>query len=131
MFNKITRGIPVIFLWVAGLAIIAHMIIPHDHHQEESDAGQENSCPVSNDKTGNHSGFPIHCHICNDLTSEKAIILVVHRNIQCTNILTERSINFTFPGLNTCITKIFEFPGTNFKSEIPGLYLLRAPPCTV
>jgi hypothetical protein len=70
----VKKFIPVSFLWLACLAIVAHMIIPHDHHLSDSTAGQDDSCPVSDNIPGHKTGFPIHCHALHDLASEKAVI---------------------------------------------------------
>lgn len=131
MRNKIFRNIPVFFLWVAGLAINAHMIIPHDHHQVESVAGEEDACPVSNNKTDHHAGFPVHCHFCNDLTSEKAVTLSVYRNIQSKCFITPDL--FDLAALKPVYNRIqiFEFTSLPFKSDIPDLSHLRAPPSLV
>ena len=86
MMSKIIKKIPVFFLWLAGLAIIAHIIIPHDHHLAGLFINQEDVCPVSNGKTGHSSGFPIHCHAFNDLASEKATKFVLTRNIPTNDI---------------------------------------------
>jgi hypothetical protein len=128
MRNNIIKKIPVLFLWMAGLAINAHAIIPHDHHQFESIADQEDTCPATTHSTNHHSGFPVHCHACNDLTSEKAVGLAVLRNIQCTNFVITPFYNFTSPELHPTGIRIIEQIRQPLRSEIPDLYLLRAPP---
>jgi hypothetical protein len=74
--NKIIKNTSAFFLLLAGLAIILHSIIPHDHHLAESCISQNDSCPLSGNNTDNHgvnpSGSPVHCHAFNDLVSEKA-----------------------------------------------------------
>ena len=63
-----------LFLWLAGLALVAHLIIPHDHHTIDSFASEDKTCPVENNHHGdNHRGSPIHCHAFNDLAAEKAV----------------------------------------------------------
>lgn len=128
MRNKIFRNITVYFLWVAGLAVNAHMIIPHDHHQVDTVAGQEDPCPVSNSKTDHHSGFPVHCHFCNDLTSEKAVTLLVYKNIQCKYFVAPDLFILTAFKPNDNGIQIFEFTTLPFKSDIPDLSRFRAPP---
>jgi hypothetical protein len=128
MRNRIIKNISVYFLWAAVLAINAHMIIPHDHHQIESAASQENTCPVSNDNSNHHKGFPVHCHAFNDLASEKAILLVVFRNIQCKYFVSTCLPGITSFKLQTTGIRLFEFTISPIKSNIPDLSLLRAPP---
>jgi hypothetical protein len=128
MWNTVMRSIPVFFLWAAGLAINAHGIIPHDHHQVESVAGQEDSCPVSPEKENHKTGFPIHCHFCNDLTSEKAVLQVLFRNIQCKYFVITGLTDYLILNLYPNGIKTVEFIRLPFKSEIPVLSLFRAPP---
>lgn len=118
----------VFFLWFAIVAINAHMIIPHDHHDVESTASQESNCPASNNNDNHHSGFPVHCHACNDLTSEKAVAFVVFRNIECKYFFTTSLFDLTALKLQTTGIRLFEFTRLPFKSYIPDLSLLRAPP---
>ncbi len=97
MMRKIIKNISVFFLWLAWLVITAHVIIPHDHHLAESFTNQEDSCPVSNGKTSHSSGFPVHCHAFNDLTSEKATTYYFTCNIQYNNIVISSFFDpFTF-----------------------------------
>ncbi len=68
----INRKIQHFSLLLAVLIIIAHMVIPHDHHLAGTIPGQDETCPYSKNNTGNHKGFPVHCHAFNDLNAEKA-----------------------------------------------------------
>ena len=75
------KYISVYFMWLAVVAIWAHMIIPHDHHISETYSDQEQNCPASHHHSGDKSGFPVHCHAFNDLASEKARSFHISRNI--------------------------------------------------
>jgi hypothetical protein len=120
--SKLAPNISVFFLWIAILAICAHLIIPHDHHLSESAAGQEESCPVSNGNAENHSGFPIHCHAFNDLTSERARTIInsqiIHNNVP---ELRSTSDSFQFGLYLACIK--FE----DIRILIPDSYYLKFP----
>lgn len=131
MRSRIIKNISVCFLWVAIVAINAHMVIPHDHHDIESTASQESNCPASDNNSDHQSGFPVHCHACNDLASEKALIVVVFRNIECKYFLTTGLFDLTSLKLQTTRINFFEFTRLPFKSYIPDLSLLRAPPYLV
>jgi hypothetical protein len=125
---KIIKNIPVFFLWLAGLAVNAHMIIPHDHHLVWSGTSQEDSCPVSNSKSTHHSGFPIHCHAFNDLASEKATSYLVTRIAQHNDFIKS--------SLSDLIADKFQFSGIriiDIREPFPDSHLLefsslRAPP---
>jgi hypothetical protein len=69
--RKIFKYISVFSLWLAGLIMSAHLIIPHDHHLADSFSNQDINCPASNNESRHHTGFPIHCHAFNVLASEK------------------------------------------------------------
>jgi hypothetical protein len=131
MRSRIFKNISVCFLWVAIVAINAHMIIPHDHHDVESTVSQESTCPASNDNSNHHPVFPVHCHACNDLSSEKAVVLMVFRNIECKYYVTPSLFDLTAFKLQTTRINFFEFTRLPFKSYIPDLSLLRAPPYLV
>jgi hypothetical protein len=122
------KNISVFSLWLACLAIVAHMIIPHDHHLSESVAGQDDTCPVSDNKTGHKTGLPIHCHALHDLTSDKVSKVQNLRVVP--NIVFESSIwsdittsKIQFPGIT-----IIYLPEPFFDAYLPDLSLLRGPP---
>jgi hypothetical protein len=82
MMTWIFKNIHLFSLFLSALILNAHMIIPHDHHQADSDLCQEKSYPVSDNRTNHHSTFPPHCHAFNDMTSEKAITCVIIKYFQ-------------------------------------------------
>ena len=115
-------------MWVAWLVLIAHQIVPHDHHSADYFTAKEDSCPVSNGKTSHSSGFPIHCHAFNDLTSEKATTYFFSENIRY-NITAVNSFfePFALELQFSCITIIDirkPFPYSHLLEFSP----LRAPP---
>jgi len=126
--SKFLKNIPVFFLWVAGLTLSAHQIIPHDHHITDSFSNQEKNCPASNSESGHKSGFPLHCHAFNDLASEKAKPVQVLQNIQFSfvtfSILTDSSA-FNLQGSRI---SLIDFSKSIFNSFALDLSLLRAPP---
>ena len=128
MMGKIFDNIHVFFLWLAWLVIIAHLIIPHDHHLSDSFTTRENACPVSKGKTGHTSGFPMHCHAFNDLTSEKAIIYFFTENIRHNDfgigsIFSPYTFKLQFSGI-----AIFEILRVSTDSHFLEYAVLRAPP---
>jgi hypothetical protein len=128
MKKNIIKYISVLFLWLVCLVMTAHLIIPHDHHLTDSFNTTEDICPVSNGKTDHGSGFPVHCHALNDLTSERATTIFLKKNVKFNNLsfstLTEAFIfEFQVP-LSTIIDIREPFPDP-YLFEIPSL---RAPP---
>lgn len=71
-----------------AIAIVnAHIIIPHDHHQSDSDLCQENKYPVTQDKSNHHPVFPTHCHAFNDLATEKAVTYNLIKYVKCLDFI--------------------------------------------
>ena len=126
--GKIKKYGPVFCLWLAGLILNAHQIIPHDHHSAYTYADQDNKCPGSDTKHDHRSGVPIHCHALNDLVLEKVRIYSASRNIQLN--ITDIDI---FKEVDISLTQIqgkrfFSLPETVFDSASLRLSYLRGPP---
>ena len=68
---KVIKSLQAFLLLLAGLAIIAHVAIPHDHHLSVPVSGLKESCTLSHKKSDRHPVFPAHCHAFNDLAAEK------------------------------------------------------------
>ena len=131
MMRKCLKYTSVFFLCLAGLALSAHLLLPHDHHIVDTFSNQDENCPVSNNKSNHHSGFPIHCHAFNDLASEKSRPIKITQNIQVSfvtfGILTDTSA-FKLHGSFISLT---DFQKPIFDSFTLELSLLRAPPALV
>ena len=126
--NRIIKKFPVFFIFLATLVFYAHMIIPHDHHPLESESSQEEKCPVSDNGSGNHTRFPLHCHAFNELTSEKAVFCVNIKSIKSLDFESDITLNynrFYFQLFTTIVSDGFIHP---LNSGIPYLSSLRAPP---
>jgi hypothetical protein len=126
--RKILKHISVFFLWLAGLTMGAHQIIPHDHHLTDPFSKQDNNCPVSNNKTGQKSGFPVHCHAFNDLASEKVRPYYISQNIPDNFIAFNSFPNSTVFELQAFCSSIINLQKPIFDSYTLVLSLLRAPP---
>lgn len=124
MMMRIIKIIPVFFLLLAGVALNAHMMIPHDHHL----SGLENECPVSDAGTDHHSGFPAHCHAFNDLNSEKIrpeniTINIEHEFLALSCYYVTYSSELYFSG-KSIVNHFEQFP----DSPLLESSSLRAPP---
>ena len=131
--SKVFKNIAVFSLWLAGLVIMAHLAIPHDHHSDCSSLSQENECHADNTKLPVKAPvFPIHCHALNDLTFEKAsVIFVVHNDLVTCDLFTvsffDSAIStFDLPGI-----KIKDFPKPLLETDFLRLSPFRAPPSFV
>lgn len=128
MLRKILKYIPVFSLWLAGLTLTVHLLLPHDHHITDSLSNQDRNCPASNHKSGHNTGFPVHCHAFNDLASEKATVFVITGNIQSYDLSLKSFTDAFVLDLNASKVKY-----SNIREPIPDHYLLelspfRAPP---
>ncbi len=120
--------ISVFSIWLAGLTLSAHLLLPHDHHLADPFSRQDNDCPASNDRSGHKSHLPAHCHAFNDLTSDKSRPIQISQNTQfrfiTITILTETS---AFKSKSSCISNI-DFSKPIFECHILEFSPLRAPP---
>ena len=131
MMARITKNIPVFFLFLAAFVFYAHLIIPHDHHIADSDASRKQPCPASSKDASRHPAFPVHCHAFNDLTSEKAIIYVNIKYHQSGDFVPGCIIDTSESDLHLAwitISNIFQLP---VSSVILELSSLRAPPTNI
>jgi len=126
--SNFLKKVSVIFLWLAGLSLSAHLVIPHDHHVAESFSNQDEKCPASSNKSGHSSGFPLHCHVLNDIVSEKYILRQTSQIIQYNFISLSSFSDKTAFELQVSCKVIIESDKPIFDSYLFELSLLRAPP---
>jgi hypothetical protein len=124
----ILRKIPAMFLFIAGVAIMAHMIIPHDHHISDSFISQDDACPASTEQSHQKSGIPVHCHVCNELTCEKASVLVAVRCIDSHNLSAHKIFDQSELKVHFVESGIYDFVTVSFKGVDSEFSSLRAPP---
>lgn len=126
--SKIIRNLSVFMLWLAGIIFCAHLIISHDHHSSGSFSGQNENCPLSDQRHDHNPRFPAHCHAFNDLISEKLsplklLTVIQHNFITLVNTFAESPHKI----LKFCV--IAESPDNSLPYPfISGSLLLRAPP---
>jgi hypothetical protein len=126
--RKIIKIIPVFSLWLACLALVTHLMIPHDHHLNEAYTPQEESCPVSSENRSHQHGFPVHCHAFNVSDSQRAVIYILIKENQSDDISSIEAQNaFVFSPAAFHATF---FVADRFFTETYLLELssLRAPP---
>jgi hypothetical protein len=127
----IIRYIRIFFLLIAVAILNAHIIIPHDHHQSDSDLCQENKYPVTQDKSNHHPVFPTHCHAFNDLATEKAVTYNLIKYIKCLDFIPGSVLIPVVSNLNISGEKthdLFVFP---IDSRVKESASLRAPPSLI
>ncbi len=131
--SKVLKNIAVFSLWLAGLVIMAHLMIPHDHHSDCSGFSKENECHAENTRLPvKVPVFPIHCHALNDLTVEKAsVIYIVHNDLSTCDLFTVSSFNSAISTLDLSGIKIKDFPEPLLETDHLRLSSLRAPPSFV
>jgi hypothetical protein len=130
MKARVFKNIRLISLLLAVTLLNAHMIIPHDHHQSETNSCQQDSFPSSKQERSHHSGFPLHCHAFNDLTSEKAINLVILKLIQFHDHIPASIIDTALSNIQFSRIRVYNAFKEPLDSGILELSSLRAPPST-
>lgn len=128
--SKVFKNIAVFPLWLAGLVIIAHLVIPHDHHSDCSASNKENECHADN--TGNPvkpSGFPLHCHALNDLTFERTSSnFVVCNNVPACDLFILSFIESSTLSTSFACIRIKDFQKSFTETDLCHFPSLRAPP---
>jgi hypothetical protein len=126
--KKIFKYTSVFSMWLAGLALCAHLIIPHDHHIADTFSNQEKNCPASENKSDHNSGFPMHCYAFNDLASERARSFNISQNIQVRFIALVSSQDEHLSEPQVSCARIIDFQTPFLSSDPNELNHLRAPP---
>lgn len=125
---KVIKSIRAFSLLLAGMAIVVHMIIPHDHHLAATVIGVKESCPFSQHKSEHHPFFPAHCHAFNDLAAEKFTPFIVKLESQTSFVSIIWRPDYIIPVLHI-LQKAFEKSAKPFPEiYIPDFSPFRAPP---
>jgi hypothetical protein len=67
---RAVKFIRTFILLLAGMLLVSHTIIPHDHHLIVSSIGFNDKCPFTGERSDHHPLFPVHCHAFNDVAAE-------------------------------------------------------------
>ena len=130
MMTWIIKNVHLFSLFLSAFILNAHMIIPHDHHQADSDLCQEKSYPFSNNRTNHHSTFPPHCHAFNDMTSEKAVTSLIISHFQSQDLMPGCLSDPSMFKTQSCWIKVTHLNYRPMVQIILNIYSLRAPPST-
>lgn len=128
MMMRLLKYLSVFSMWLAGIALCAHLILPHDHHIADTFTDQEKNCPASDTRSGHNSGYPIHCHAFNVLASEE------QKSYQILNKIEHNFIPFhSFSDTSSFKLQVSRIRIIDLQKPILDPYalelsLLRAPP---
>ena len=116
------------------MIIIAHLIIPHDHHSDSSVFSKYELC--QNKNVDHHPikshGFPFHCHSLNDLTFEKnTTVIPVFTDIPLINFYIPDFVNSDIPDSPLSDIRIKDFHKPLIDIYFLRLAPLRAPPSLI
>lgn len=100
--SRLLKYITVCALWLAGIGLLGHTIIIHDHHEESSCFSGKEKCPATENANDHHTGSPIHCHAFNDIAAEKAVLYQFNSNIQCNELILSLTGNDFLFELSLC-----------------------------
>ena len=126
--NRLFKSIRLLFLLFAGVAMVSHTIIPHDHHFSCSEGGVKDTCPVENERSGHHPLFPGHCHAFNDLAAEKFIPINIRLDIQNAFVTVIWYPDYIIPGVQISQTSLPAFDKPFQQIFVTDFFPLRAPP---
>jgi len=131
--GKAFKNLTVFSLWLAGLVIIAHLLIPHDHHSGSGIFDKEDTCHSDNAGHKHKSPvFPLHCHALNDLTFEKtSTVFVADNNIPSCNLFIQSVIDSKITPFYSSCFKIRDYQIPLIDIDFIRLSHLRAPPSLV
>ena len=125
---RVIKKIPVFFLFLAEFILCVHMSIPHDHHMPDTSASQEERCPVSENETDHHRGFPVHCHAFNDLASEKAVTFSIIKPVHHIAFMQDSIVEKEVSKIQLTWIRVFDLFIQPVTSDITEFSSLRAPP---
>lgn len=125
------KYITIISMWLAGISLIGHMVIPHDHHIADTNFNQEKNCPSSDNESGHSSGYPVHCIAFNDLASEEQRSFQFSRIIQHNLVAVHSSTDAITFKFQDPFTKIPDLPIPIFDTFTLESSHLRAPPSII
>lgn len=131
--SKAFKNVAIFSLWMAGLVIIAHLLIPHDHHSDCSVFNKDNECRADNTKLPAKAPiFPFHCHALNDLTSEKATpSFVICNNFPVCDLFTFSFFDSGIPKIAFSRIRFKDFQTPVIESDFLRLSNFRAPPALI
>jgi len=130
--SKVSKNIAFFSLWLAGFVIIAHLMIPHDHHSDCSVFNKDNECHAGN--TAHHDkspSFPVHCHALNDLTFEKTTTAFFVHSIPICNLFNVTLFDLVISDSNLYCIKIKDSPKPLKDADFLRLSPFRGPPALV
>lgn len=109
-------------LWLAGLVIMAHLFIPHDHHSETSVFNMEEACHSKGDDSHHHTPFqPFHCHALNDLAFKNTSqVLLTDNNFPTCDLFT-----FSFFDSVTAASNSSKIRTKDFQNPFINIYFLK------
>jgi hypothetical protein len=121
-----------LFLWIAMIIIMAHSIIPHDHHTEYTGSIPDRTCNAPENEAGHHHSIPLHCHALNDLVCEKFTFSFLKLHHSSTNYLPLSAQLVSVAIFRTCRLVTFHAgPIPLFSPELTASDPFRAPPIII
>jgi hypothetical protein len=117
-----------LILLIAGIALTAHLIVPHDHHLAGPAVGSTESCPLSGQSTDNHRHIPVHCQAFNDLAAEKATPVNVKKLTRASFVMVIWHSNYNTQA-NDLLSTLVENSGDPITFIcLPDISPFRGPP---
>jgi len=131
--SRIIENIAGFSLWLAGVVIIVHSFVPHDHHSDCSVFNKENECQSDNTQHPvKIPVFPLHCHALNELTFERTPSnFVVNNDIPVCDLFILSFFDSVISASALSNIRIKDFQKPLIENEFLRLSPFRAPPVFV
>lgn len=124
----VIKSIRAFLLLYAGLAIILHSLIPHDHHLTVPAGELKESCNHPHEKSDHRPLYPAHCLTLNDLAAGKFSPVNIRLLVKTSYVSVIWHPEYIFPPLNLS-QAVFEFNREFFPDlHFPAFSQFRAPP---
>ncbi len=126
--KKFRKYTGLIIIWFAWLIIIAHQVIPHDHHSFDSECVKEDVSSSCDTNPFHNHGLPRHCHAFNELTAGETI-KIIPVTWQTDYLLSDENTGIPYSQISAII--FTEHHTLTVKGYPADLNSLRAPPSLV
>jgi hypothetical protein len=130
--SKVFKNTAILTIWLAGLVILAHLVIPHDHHSDCYVFNKENTFHLNDiEHPVKTPIIPFHCHSLNVLTVEKMSTVIVAGNFPTCDLLLIRFLNPYIKDNGSVSIPIDDSYNRLIETDLFRLSPLRAPPSVV
>lgn len=133
VLNLKGKKIGISFTILAGLIILVHAVVPHNHQYDFANSFELESTWKNFGQNKNTENHHFHCHVFNDLVSEKTINFFVNQPFPDFQKFISSGINFNIasPLLKNVTSIFFGYRFIYINDFFVTAQSLRAPPSNI